>query len=62
MTRIDEAAIDKAAVELIHELTEVCYDLVSSDSKGDARCILMTLGNIIGVIDMARAMKEALDK
>ena len=58
--KIDEACIDHNAVMLINELTQGCYDTSMSDEKTDKFFLYMTLGNIIGVLDMARAMKEVL--
>ena len=67
--KIDEQSINHNAVKLIEELTNVNYDLIADGTDKDKHevavdveraYILMTLGEIRGVIDMAKAMKEVL--
>lgn len=52
---ITEADIDRVALEVISELTDCLYEY-TRDNDDNVR--LMTLGNIAGVIDMARAIKK----
>lgn len=64
--KIDEACINHNAMRLIAELTDNAYSfcsLTGEDSNSEREnhnYAFMTLGNIIGVIDMARALKEVL--
>ena len=58
--KIDESCINHNAVQLINELTEGCYDVMLGKDENDKYFLAMTLGNIIGVLDMAKAMKEVL--
>lgn len=65
---IDEACINRNAVKIIEELVSPIYDycnLTEEDAKSEhenASYAFMTLGNICGVVDMARALKEELKK
>ena len=56
--KIDEACIDHNAVRLIKDLTTCLYDIV--DGEHDRTFALMTLANIVGIIEMADEMKEVL--
>lgn len=60
--RITEDCINHNAVRLIDELTSECYGAVFESNSDSARTAfyLLTLGNIIGVLDMAQAMKDVL--
>ncbi len=64
--KIDEACIDHNAVRIIEELSASAYnfcDLKAEDAMSEREnqnYALMTLGNIAGVLDMARALKEVL--
>ena len=64
--KIDEACIDHNAVRIIEELSASAYDFCSlkaedaMSERENQNYAFMTLGNIIGVLDMARAMKELL--
>ena len=64
--KIDEACINHNAVKIIEELSASAYDFCSlkaEDSMSEREnqnYALMTLGNIVGVLDMARDMKEVL--
>ena len=66
MAKIDEASINHCAVMLIDDITsniysDLAYEPNESKPEPDCRAIaLMTLGNICGVLDMSRAMKEVL--
>ena len=52
---ITEADIDRAALEVISEISDCLYEY-TTDNDDNMR--LVTLGNIAGVIDMARAIKK----
>lgn len=52
---ITEADVDRTALEVISELTDCLYEFTG---ESDANMRLVTLGNIAGVIDMARAIKK----
>lgn len=59
--KIDEGCIEHNAVKLIHDLIETRYDLIMGDNPADERgYMLMTLGEIGGVVEMAEALKEVL--
>lgn len=64
--KIDESCINHNAVKLIDELSASAYDFCSLKAENamsereNQNFALMTLGNICGVIDMARALKEVL--
>lgn len=64
--KIDEACINHNAVRIIEELSAAAYDFCSlkaedaMSERENHNYALMTLGNIVGVLDMARAMKEVL--
>ena len=59
--KIDDACIDNNTVRLIRDLTDTRYELINSDKPAEERgFMLMTLGEIAGVIEMAEAMKEVL--
>ena len=54
---ITEETINNAAMSVIEELTSCLYEF-SDDKDGHAR--IMTLGEIAGVMDMARELKRKL--
>lgn len=59
--KIDTECINHNAVRLIKELVESRYDLIEEDKKDQEReYLIMTLGEIAGIIEMADAMKEVL--
>ena len=64
--KIDEACINYNAVKLIEELSASAYDFCSlkaedvMSERENQNYALMTLGNIVGVLDMARSMQEVL--
>lgn len=58
MARIDADNINYNAVRLIDELTENIYSFI--DDESGKLLMAMTLGEISGVIAMAKAMKETL--
>lgn len=64
--KIDESCINHNAVKLIEELSASAYDFCSlkaedaMSERENQNFALMTLGNIVGVLEMARAMKEVL--
>ena len=59
--KIDEKSINHNAVRLIKDLLENRYDLIEEDKQNQERgYLLMTIGEIAGIIEMADAMKEVL--
>ena len=57
--KIDESCINHNAVKLIDALVECRYEMIDSDNpEVDRGFVLMTLGEIAGVIQMANVMKE----
>ena len=64
--KINEAGINQNAMRQIKDLMETSYDMIGTSkdtnySDGEERgYMLMTLGEIKGIIDMAEAMKEVL--
>ena len=59
--RINTENINYNAVRLIKDLIESRYELVEEDKPNQERgYMLMTIGEIAGVIEMAEAMKEVL--
>jgi hypothetical protein len=60
--KIDEKSINHNAVRLIKDLIESRYEMIEEDKQSLERgYLLMTLGEIAGVIEMADAMKEVLN-
>lgn len=58
--KIDEACINHNAVRIIGELSENIYAFCDGDTEQNRMYMAMTLGEIAGVIDMAKALKGAL--
>ena len=59
--KIDEKSINHNAVRMIKDLLESRYDLIEEDKQNQERgYLLMTLGEIAGIIEMADTMKEVL--
>lgn len=59
--KIDDACIDHNIVRLIRDLIDTRYELIDNDKPAQERgFMMMTLGEIAGVIEMAEAMKEVL--
>jgi hypothetical protein len=59
--RINNESINHNAVRLIKDLLESRYDLIEEDKQNQERgYLLMTLGEIAGIIEMADTMKEVL--
>lgn len=64
--KIDEACIDHNAVRLIENITADAYEYCSLKEVGsmsereNQSFALVTLGNVCGVLVMARALKEVL--
>ena len=59
--RINEECINHNAVRLIKDLLESRYDLIEEDKQDqELGYLIMTLGEIAGIIEMADAMKEVL--
>ena len=58
--RISEENINHNAVSLIKDLVESRYDMIMEATAEERGYLLMTLGEIAGIIEMADAMKEVL--
>ena len=59
--RICTENINYNAVRLISDLIESRYDLIEEDKQDQERgYLIMTLGEIAGIIEMSDAMKEVL--
>lgn len=62
--RITEGCINHNAVRIIKEIAENSYDFCSvknaEEERENAMYMAMTLGNIVGVLEMAQAMKDVL--
>lgn len=59
--RINGENINYNAVRLIKDLLESRYDLIEEDKQDQERgYLIMTLGEIAGIIEMAEVMKEVL--
>lgn len=59
--KIDEKSINHNAVRMIKDLIESRYEMIDIDKKSRERgFLLMTIGEIAGIIEMADAMKEVL--
>ena len=59
--KISEGDINYNAVSLIKDLVESRYDMIMEATAEERGYFLMTLGEIAGIIEMADAMKEALN-
>lgn len=60
--RISEENINHNAVRLLKDLLESRYDLIEEDKQDqELGYLIMTLGEIAGIIEMADAMKEVLN-
>ena len=59
--KIDTECINHNAVRMIKDLLESRYDLIEEDKQNqELGYLIMTLGEIAGIIEMADAMKEVL--
>ncbi len=61
--RICEECINNNAVSLIKDLVESRYDMIENNEQNQMQergYLIMTLGEIAGIIEMADAMKEVL--
>ena len=58
--RICEESINYNAVRLIKDLVESRYNMITDATAEERENMLMTLGEIAGIIEMADAMKEVL--
>ena len=59
--KIDTECINYNAVRLIKDLIESRYEMIEDDKQNTERgYMLMTLGEIAGIIEMEEAMKEVL--
>lgn len=59
--KINYESINHNAVRVIKDLLESRYEMIEEDRQNIERgYLLMTLGEIAGIIEMADAMKEVL--
>lgn len=58
--KIDIESINHNAVMMIKDLIESRYEMIGDATAEERGYMLMTLGEIAGVIEMANAMKEVL--
>lgn len=61
--RISEENINHNAVRLIKDLVESRYDMIENNEQNQMQergYLIMTLGEIAGIIEMADVMKEVL--
>lgn len=58
--KIDEECINHNAVRMIKELVECRYEMITEATAEERGNLLMTLGEIAGIIEMAEVMKEVL--
>jgi hypothetical protein len=59
--KINEECVNHNAARLIKYLIESRYEMIEEDKQNIERgYLLMTLGEIAGIIEMADAMKEVL--
>ena len=60
--KIDEGSINHNAVRLIGELIDSRYELIMNEdkTKEERGYMLMTLGEIGGIIEMAKSMKKVM--
>ena len=55
-----EECINHNAVRLVKDLVESRYDMITDATAEERGYLLMTLGEIAGIIEMAEVMKEVL--
>ena len=58
--KIDTESINHNAVRIIKDLVENRYDMIMEATAEERGYLLMTIGEIAGIIEMANAMKEVL--
>jgi hypothetical protein len=59
--KIDIECINHNAVRMIKDLLESRYEMIEEDEQSrECGYMLMTIGEIAGIIEMAEAMKEVL--
>lgn len=61
--RISEGEINYNAVRLIKDLVESRYDMIENSEQNQMQergYLIMTLGEIAGIIEMADVMKEVM--
>ena len=61
--KITEDFLNYYALEVISEIMETCYDIINEDNERAERgYLLMTLGEINGIIDVVSEMKKAINE
>jgi len=59
--KINEECVNHNAVRLIKDLIESRYEMIEEDKQNIERgYLLMTIGEIAGIIEMADVMKEVM--
>lgn len=58
--RISEESINHNAVRMIKDLVENRYGMIMEATAEERGYLLMTLGEIAGIIEMAEVMEEVL--
>ena len=58
--KINEDCINHNTVRIIKELVECRYGMITEATAEERGYLLMTIGEIAGIIEMADAMKEVL--
>lgn len=58
---ITEDIINQEVVALVEEVIGCCFEITGDNATGE-HWRIMTLGEISGIVDMAKAMKEVLRK
>ena len=58
--KLNEECINHNAVRIIKDLVENRYDMITDATAEERGFLLMTLGEIAGIIEMADAIKEVL--
>ena len=58
--KVDESSINHNAVRIIEELAENIYSFCDENTEQNRMYLAMTLGEIAGVIDLAKELKKVL--
>ena len=58
--KVDESSINHNAVRIIGGMVENIYAFLDEDTEQNRMYLAMTLGEIAGVIDLAKELKKVL--
>ena len=58
--KVDESSINHNAVRIIEELAENIYSFCDENTEQNRMYLAMTLGEIAGVMDLAKELKKVL--